>query len=385
MAETQFLRIEGVGEVSREPAKPSRCIAGITAEAARLPGHCPHIQHPAEPRLLYGETLEEIAAAAKLISMQARDTKGRRLRRDGVVLIAGVVTYPVPRADMTGSIAEREFYEHWRTETVEWLVNSSDIAVRSIVEHTDEDYPHVHFFGLPMLTADFRLNFDAVHPGRKSAGEAAARGACRPAVRSAYVAAMVDWQDNYHRHVSARFGHQRLGPRRKRVTRERHMAIRRTERESEKARADLELQYMLARTPEEVAALARQVNPGDFKLVALAEIMRLRQLLALKTEVIREYGLVDPEEAPPPLPSEQELPAFPAIPVAELLEVLDELDELETFPEPPPAPAESAAAAAWTSERLARKHAEADQLWSDIFGRQEDPEPPDSDPPFRPG
>jgi hypothetical protein len=110
--------------------------------------------------------------------------------------------------------------------------------------------------------------------------------------------------------------------------------------------------------------------------------MRLRQQLALKTEVIREYGLVDPEEAPPPLPSDQEWPAFPAIPVAEVLEVLD---ELETFPEPPPAPAESAAAAAWTGEYFARKRAEADQLWSDIAGRQEDPEPPDSDPPFRPG
>jgi hypothetical protein len=382
MAETQFLHVDGYGRDSRERAKPSRCIGGIIAEAARIPGHCPHIKHPAEPRLLYGETLEEIAAAATLISMQARDTKGRRLRRDGVVLIAGVATHPVPRADMTGSIAEREFYEHWKAETIEWLVNSSDIAVRCIIEHTDEEYSHLHFFALPTLTADFRLNFDAVHPGRKGAGEAAARGACRAAVQSAYVAAMVGWQDNYHRHVSARFGHQRLGPRRQRVTRERHKAIRQTERESDKARADLELRYMLARTPDEVAALARQVNPGDFKLVALAEIMRLRQQLALKTEVIREYGLVDPEEAPPPLPSDQEWPAFPAIPVAEVLEVLD---ELETFPEPPPAPAESAAAAAWTGEYFARKRAEADQLWSDIAGRQEDPEPPDSDPPFRPG
>jgi hypothetical protein len=381
MAERQFLHVNCYGRDSRAPPDPRKCISGIIAEVARVAGHCPHIEFPSEPRLVYGENLQEIGAVATLLSMQARDKKGRRLRRDGVALIAGVVSYPMLRADMTASVAEREIYEHWKIETIGWLVNSSHIAVSCIVEHTDEPYPHLHFFALPTLTSDFHLNFDAVHRGRKAANAATERGASPAAVQAAYIAAMVVWKDGYHHLVSARFGHQRLGPRRQRVTRERHKAILLAERESEGLKAELELKYMLARTPIEVAALARQVNPNDFKSAALAEILHLRQQVARQAEAMREFGLVDPEEAPPPRPFDQELPVVSAIPSAELLEALD---ELETFPEPVPAPAPAASAA--TAAYFANlRGAKAGKLRPYVSGRQDNPEPPDSDPSFRPG
>jgi tRNA A37 N6-isopentenylltransferase MiaA len=173
-----------------------------------------------------------------------------------------------------------------------------------------------------------------------------------------------------------------LGLRRQRVTRERHKAIRQAESERERLKAHLELEHMLARTPDEFDVLARRVNPEDFRMVMLAEIRELRQRLARQAEAMREFGLVDPEEAPPPLPSDRQLPVVSAISFAEVLEALD---ELETFPEQPPslaAPAETVATATYFAYL---RNAEAGKLRPYASGRKEDPEPLDSDPSFRPG
>jgi hypothetical protein len=113
-----------------------------------------------------------------------------------------------------------------------------------------------------------------------------------------------------------------------------------------------------------------------------ARIRELRQRLARQAEAMREFGLVDPEEAPPPLPSDRQLPVVSAISFAEVLEALD---ELETFPEQPPslaAPAETVATATYFAYL---RNAEAGKLRPYASGRKEDPEPLDSDPSFRPG
>jgi hypothetical protein len=374
MAGRQYLHVSGFGRQPQAGTDDWSCIKGIIAEVGRVEGNYRHIQNPAEPRLLYGENPQEVGEVATLLSMQARGKNGRRLRCDGVTLIAGVVTYPMPRADLAGSVVEKDIYELWRNKTVDWLVNGSGIAIRCIMEHTDEEYLNLHFFALPTLTADFCLNFDAVHPGRRARDAATARGCSPAAVQAAYQAAMAEWQDRFHRDVSAFFGHERFGPRRQRVARERHKAIRQVERESEKMRADLELEYKLARSPDEIDALAVQVNPNDLLAAAMAENMQLRRQLARKETIMREFGLVDPEEAPPP-PSDQELPAVPAIPHAQ---VLAALDELETFPEPVPA-AIMASSDAW-AEYLTRQNAGVGKLRLNNSRSQEDPEPPDDDP-----
>jgi hypothetical protein len=372
----QFLHLGCFGQEPRSGADGWSCIGGIIAEAARVEGNFRHIKNPAPPNLVYGQDPHEVGAAAMLLSTQARDKMGRRLRRDGAVLVAGVVSYPMPRADLAGSVVEKDIYELWKNKTIDWLVSASGIEVKCILEHTDEEYLNLHFFALPTLMADFRLNFDAVHPGRKAGNAAAARGASPAAIQAAYQGAMVDWQDRFHRDVSAFFGHARVGLRRQRVTRERHKAIRQAERETERMRAALELEYKLARMPDEVNALSSQVDPEDFKAAAFAEIIKLRQQLARKELIIREFGLVDPDEAPPP-PPDWELPAAPAISHAEALATLD---ELETFPEPEPAA--NTASDAW-AEYLARQNAGVGGLQLNNDTSQESLEPPDDDPFFR--
>ena len=376
MSVPQFLHLGCYGEKPRSGADGWSCIGGIIAEAARVAGNFRHIKNPAPPNLVYGQDPHEVGAAAMLLATQARDKKGRRLRRDGVTLIAGVVTYPMPRADLAGSVVEKDIYELWKNKTIDWLVSASGIEVRSILEHTDEEYLNLHFFALPTLTADLRLDFDAVHPGRKARDAAAARGASPAGIQAAYQGAMVDWQDRFHRDVSAFFGHQRFGPRRQRVTRERHKAIRQAGRESGSMRAALELEYKLARTPEEVDGLTRRVDPDDFKAVALAEIATLRQQLARKEMIIREFGLVDPDEAPPP--PDRELPVVPAISHAQVLAALDELENI-----PAPVPAAIMVSDAW-AEYLARQNAAVGKLGTNNPRSQDDPEPPDDDPIFRP-
>ena len=244
----QFLHLGAYGRAPRRGEPAWSCISGIVAEGARLPAARGHIAHPAEPKLLFGVSPLEAGRDAADRADGAVDAAGRRLRRDGVALIAGVVSYPMEKQAVDAMIGSRDYYRFWQHAVLEWLQAVFGEYLRSVVEHVDERFYHLHFYVVPPLCADRRLRFDLVHPGRRAKAEAAALGASKREQDRAYRQGMRALQDRFHAEVGAGFGHQRFGPRRRRLARQEHLLQRAAEQERERlrARADREIAAAVA-------------------------------------------------------------------------------------------------------------------------------------------
>jgi len=234
----QFLHLGAFGRAPRKGEPAWSCIAGITAEGARVPGARGHIRYPAEPKLLFG--ISPIAAGEEAAARADRavDAAGRRLRMDGVALIAGVVSYPMEKEAVDAMLGSSDYYRFWKHTVMEWLQAVFGEHLRSVVEHVDERWYHLHFYCVPPLGEDRRLRVDLVHPGRRAKAEAAARGASKPDQDRAYREGMRAFQDRFHAEVSREFGHQRVGPRRRRLAREARLLQRNAEDERRRLREE---------------------------------------------------------------------------------------------------------------------------------------------------
>jgi hypothetical protein len=250
----QFIHFSLFGVKPRAKLERWSCIDGITREGARVPGATRHLKYPAVPTVLFG--ISPLAAGAVAIERAARavDTKGRRLRNDGAALLAAVASYPVSRADVEArdQPQERDLYRAWRADAVVWFRERFGSTLLTIVEHTDEDYLHLHAYAVPDLGADGRLRWAAIHPGRAALLAAEANGADKATSRAAYVGGMRELQDEFHAAVSARHGHARLGPRRRRLDRTTHLLRRDAERKQ--AERDRDYAQKRARMRDEVKA-----------------------------------------------------------------------------------------------------------------------------------
>ena len=189
------------------PKKTSRgadrkwAVRDVIAEASREPQACLHVPKPRSPYLLHGPSLAELEAEVGAIHAHSTDAAGRRLRKDASVLLAGVASYP------RGGIE----YSYWRQSTLEWLQTEFGEHLRSVVEHTDEAHPHLHFY---VVNPDGG-NVKDLHPGFR-----AAKGAQTPKEqRHSYNTAMRAFQDRFWEHVAGPSGLARLGPGRQRMSR----------------------------------------------------------------------------------------------------------------------------------------------------------------------
>src|SRR5476649_2523610 len=69
-------------------------VASVMAEATRQPDACPHVENPAPPILLFGCSLAEVESKANEWAASSTDAIGRKLRKDGLCLLAGVISAP---------------------------------------------------------------------------------------------------------------------------------------------------------------------------------------------------------------------------------------------------------------------------------------------------
>lgn len=238
--------------------------ADIAAEAMRDPGACPHVEKPQPPKVLHGCTPREAVRLAEEWASASKDAQGRALRKDGLALAAGVVTLPdEQKAD----------WPRFREASVAWLREQYGPRLRSIVEHTDEANPHLHFYAVPLPGE----RFEVLHPGRSAAAKKAQEGAKKGAQNAAYKAAMRGWQDDFS-NVAARFGLARLGPGKRRLTRGAWKA------EQEQARSLAQpVPAELAITPQDVAKrvtkaglLGKQYETGEELAARLTELVQER-------------------------------------------------------------------------------------------------------------
>jgi hypothetical protein len=366
MAALQFIHINGYGWTPGRGRDPHETISGMTAEAARSQGNAPHVRYPQEPRIVYGVSPTEAGRQALRLSHLARDRRGRRLKSDGVVLVAGVATYPIPVVDMGGFVSDHDAYNLWVSRTLEWLLKEHGGSLVSVVEHTDEGHLHLHFFTLPQLAPDNRLDFDLAHPGRKALNAAVEKNAQPAAQQAAYTNAMVDWQDRYHREVSLCFGHDRYGPRRKRLDRARHRVNREAEANLSRLRAELELDYWAPVSEQEAQERSHLVSKSDFIAAAAERQQQLQKEIDRLRTLLRDHG-IDERDAPTPPPQPQS--------GARVSEALAMLGELEVLPAPQTPDPNKSARDLGTAYRL-KIDAKADQFVARSEPRN-DPEPPD--------
>lgn len=272
----QFVHLSGYGDKPGRGQPPYATIKGVIAEAVRAAHSAPHVTFPNQPVQVFGIDPLEVAHQATELLCLARDSRGRRLRKSCVALIAGVATYPIPKCDMGGFVSDYDFYSLWEQQTVEFLKKEHGAALKCVLRHEDEFHLHLHFYILPTLTMDGRLDFRHAHPGRHARADAVERGVCSAARDAAYTNATVDYQNRYHADVSRLFGHERVGPRRKRVDRDRHKANRSATEHVERIRAEFELDYRVTVSESEANERSRYISEVDFIAVAVERERRLR-------------------------------------------------------------------------------------------------------------
>lgn len=237
------------------PGERRLSIDEIAAEAARLPGNHPHIVEPHPPILRYGIAPDDVPAyvrakfdeaqkatrARKAAMPRGTRSKGPRgPRKDAHALLTIVSSYPVPWMNENGGPSlqdpiERASYDAWVQQTtvqMQMVAERQGLKLLCVVEHTDERFGHLH--GL-FVSENGNPDVRALHPGHAAAravksllgeetGDTKARG------NTAYKAAMVSFQDDWHEFVSCDYALERLGPARERRTREAHREIERTRR-----------------------------------------------------------------------------------------------------------------------------------------------------------
>lgn len=218
MAGYQFVRIESYARVgSRQERaatkkKPARIEAkwsasDIAAEADRQPGACNHVEAPQPPTYHLGGPVSSVVAEAEAWATAQRDPRGRKLRSDAPVMLAGVVSLPGDRI---------EDWPAYRDATLVWLRTKYGDRLRCVVEHLDEKHPHLHFYVIPAPGE----SFDRIHEGRRAAAQAKAIGALKGDQNAAYRQAMQLFQDGFAQAVAEPHGLARIGPGRSRMSRQ---------------------------------------------------------------------------------------------------------------------------------------------------------------------
>lgn len=205
----QFIHVESYSRSTPKKGKTGgHSVASVVNEATREPNSIPHIDDPKPPTYLYGKPLEKLEGTCNEWAASMTDAKGRKLRKDALCLVAGVVSMP----DDTTPQA----WESFRSDAVEHLKAKYGDRLQTVIEHTDESHPHLHFYVTPRPGE----RFESIHQGKLAAAESKRAGELKGGQNLAYKAAMRAYQDEFFEEVGIKNGLARIGPGRRRLTRE---------------------------------------------------------------------------------------------------------------------------------------------------------------------
>lgn len=210
----QFAHLE---TFSRKSTGKKLSVDQILDEADREDGACPHVENPQPPSLVYGLSIQDLRAlhAQKCDEARLINNKGqsRSIRKDQQTLACIVLSYP----------ADGEDYNLWEDKSLEWLKEKYGSQLKTVVSHKDESHPHLHAYLLAddMKAAAFNEGKKAKDDYMKS-DEAKAidsKQANKNGDR-AYRQAMRAWQDSYFESVAIHCGLSRIGPGKRRLSRD---------------------------------------------------------------------------------------------------------------------------------------------------------------------
>lgn len=202
----QFIHIEGYSrEASSQKKGGGWSVKKVLAEVKRESGNCGHVDNPEPPKILLGN-LEEIEQKVNEWADSMTDTKGRKLRKDALCMVGGVISLPR---------AEEKNWPAFKKHCLKWLREKYGEELKAVVEHQDEAHPHLHFYVVPKLGA----RFETIHEGKNEAQKVKNEGKLKGEQNTAYKEAMRGLQDRFFREVGEWHGLTRLGPKKRRLTR----------------------------------------------------------------------------------------------------------------------------------------------------------------------
>ena len=194
---------------SKEVAKEKRGnVRWVIAEAKREQDSCHHIDSPQPPLVLLGD-LDQVEQEATRWAEEATDERGRKLRKDGACLLAGVISLPRD---------EEAKWEQFKAKSLDWLKEKYGDNLRCVIAHEkDEAHPHLHFY----CVAKKGQKFEDLHEGKRAQKELKKKNpqASKQEQNIAFAEAMRATQDDFANRVGQRFGLARIGPGRRRLTR----------------------------------------------------------------------------------------------------------------------------------------------------------------------
>lgn len=198
-----------VKERTRSTTYDKWSIDEIADEALRAEGACDHVKDPLPPNVIYGHGVRQAVADAEAWAESATDSLGRAYRKDGLCMLAGVISLPRARIDE---------WPQFRDASIEWLKNKYGDRLRCAVEHLDEAHPHLHFYCVPLAGE----RFEALHEGKAAVArlKAAMGNKVKKGDQNAvYRSAMRGMQDDFWMNLAANWSLTRKGPGRRRLGR----------------------------------------------------------------------------------------------------------------------------------------------------------------------
>lgn len=290
MSGPQFFHLQSY---SRKSNKIGQSVQQVLAEAAREPEFSLHVESPKPPNLIFGMTPQqvhkkhdEIIAAGYVDAVLADGSVARRgIRKDRHTLLTAVASYPLLTSQVVDGAADRQAYERWIKLNVRWLRETFGDRLVSVVEHVDEEHPHIHAFILPL--GDPSCTARHLNPAWqvKEEAEALARESGKPSKEAvklgnlAYRARGQELQDQYYNEVGLPAGLTRVGPKRERLSREQW------KQRKEQARRDAALLRQMSARVERLADAEAQLDgDADRKAIEVAE--KLEQAEAIFDEAM---------------------------------------------------------------------------------------------------
>ncbi|CAK3982336.1 Plasmid recombination enzyme [Vibrio crassostreae] len=204
----QFLHFE---TYARKASKTKKAFETIVKEFMREHGNCPHVKNPQTPKLLYGVDAYAANEIICNIASSSKDKKGRKIRTDAQVCVSGVMSFPRELRN-----EDESFYQSWLIDNIKYLKEKYGNNLLSILEHDDEEHPHIHYV---VTNRNVEKNGDFNVANIHKPINAREREKGRKAKYDAYKQACRLEQDEYYNAVSIKYGLLRIGPGRQRLSR----------------------------------------------------------------------------------------------------------------------------------------------------------------------
>ncbi|MEM5478080.1 plasmid recombination protein [Pacificibacter sp. AS14] len=280
MSGPQFLHIQSY---SRKANKAGQNVQQVLDEAARVPEFSKHVENPEPPNIIYGLTPELVRekhdemVESGFIEVKLKDgtTARRGIRKDRHTLLTAIASYPLLTKQIVDGSVGRDGYERWIELNMRWLRERFGERLVSVVEHVDEEHPHIHAFILPLDDASCSARYLNPAWASKEDAETLAKDSGLPSKEAvklgnlAYRARGRELQDQYFNEVGLPAGLTRIGPKRERLSREQW------KQRKEQARRDALLLREMSDRVESIGQVEAQLDAdADKKALELAEKLK---------------------------------------------------------------------------------------------------------------